>query len=77
MRRTTLVIDDGVFRQLKKKAAEEGRTFQAMANDLLRQALAQPERRDYRLILQGWKAEQQPGVNICDRDKLFELMDGR
>ena len=71
------MIDDGVFRQLKKKAADEGRTLQAMANDVLRRGLAEPERQHFRLVLKGWEAEQQPGVDVLDRDKLFDLMDGR
>jgi hypothetical protein len=71
------MIEDALFRQLKKKAAEEGRTLQAIANDLLRLALAQPPRQPYRLKLQGWNAEKQPGVDLLDRDKLFDLMDGR
>ena len=75
MARTTLVLDDNLLRQLKKKAAEEGRTFQAVANELLRRALTEPSRRSYRLKWQGWKATEQPGVNILDRDSLFELMD--
>jgi plasmid stability protein len=75
MARTTLVLDDNLLRQIKKKAAEEGRTFQAVANELLRRALAEGPRRPYRLNWQGWEAVEQPGVNILDRDSLFDLMD--
>lgn len=71
------MIDDGLFRQIKKKAAEEGRTLQAITNDLLRRALAQSARQAYRLNLKGWQAREQPGVDLLDRDKLFDLMDGR
>ncbi len=71
------MIEHSLFRQLKKKAAEEGRTLQATANDLLRRALAQPSRPRYRLKLQGWQANKQPGVDLLDRDKLFDLMNGR
>ena len=77
MPRTTLMIDDGLFRQIKKKAAAEGRTLQATANDLLRRALAQSPGQPYRLNLKGWQANEQPGVDVLDRDKLFDLMDGR
>lgn len=77
MARTTLVLEDSLFRQMKKKAAAEGRTLQAVANELLRRALTEPERKPYRLNWQGWKAELQPGVDICDRDSLFDLMDKR
>lgn len=75
MPRTTLALDPDLLRGLKEKAAREGRTLQAVANELLRQGLARRERRgDYRLELEGWEAEQQPGVDILDRDKLFDLM---
>lgn len=78
MSRTTLVLDDNLLRQLKKKAAEEGCSLQRLTNDLLRRALSPPPRsaRPYKLELLGWKATLQPGVDICDRDKLFDLMDG-
>lgn len=78
MARTTLTIDDVVLRQLKKMALEQGRTLQAVTNDLLRRALATPEPpKGYTLRLKGWEAQEQPGVDILDRDKLFDLMNGR
>lgn len=77
MRRTTLTIDDQLFRELKKKASEEGRTLQAVTNDLLRRSLVPSPAKPYRLQLQGWKAAEQPGVDLLDRDALFDLMDGR
>lgn len=77
MKRTTLTLDEHLFRQVKRKAAEEGRTLQAVVNDILRQALNSPPRRPYRLQLRGWKATELPGVNILDRDSLFDLLNGR
>jgi plasmid stability protein len=77
MGRTTLMIEDKILRELKKKAAEEGRTVQAVANDLLRSALRTPDRRSFTLNLQGWQATEQPAVDLLDRDKLFDLMNGR
>lgn len=75
MARTTLAIEDELLRTLKSKAAREGRTLQDVANELLRQGLAQRRQRgDYRLELDGWAAQEQPGVDILDRDKLFDLM---
>jgi len=52
MARTTLVLDDNLLRQLKKKASDEGRTFQAVANELLRRALTEPSRRLRSLLSQ-------------------------
>jgi len=51
--------------------------MQAVINDLLRAGLHRPATTGYRLKLYGWKAELQPGVDILDREKLFDLMDGR
>ena len=59
-------------------AATQGRTLAALVNELLRQALAVGSRRPaYKLELEGWEAEPQPGVDILDRDKLFDILNGR
>lgn len=77
MKRTTLKIEDRLLRRLKQKAAAEGRTLQDLANELLRRGLATADRTPYSLVLKGWEAELQPGVDIRDRDALFDLMNGR
>jgi len=77
MKRTTLKLDDVLLRRLKQRAAAEGRTLQDVANQLLRQALAARDREPYTLHMTGWKAAEQPGVDLLDRDALFDLMDGR
>lgn len=78
MKRTTLTIEDELFVQLKKRAAGQGKSMGSLVNDLLKQAIASPPRRkSFRLELDGWDTELQPGVDILDRDKLFDLMNGR
>ena len=78
MARTTLAIDDDLLKRIKEKAAREGRALQDVANELLRNALVQQKpKRNLKLKLRGWKATQRPGVDLLDRDKLFDLMDGR
>jgi hypothetical protein len=77
MARTTLDIDDRVLRELKKKAADEGRTLQAVANDLLKRALHPRPHQPFSLQIHGWAADLQPGVDILDRDSLFDAMNGR
>lgn len=73
-----MTLDDGLLRQLKQKAASEGRSLQAVIGDLLRQGLARPATPgSYTLSFGGWQAVEQPGVDILDRDKLFDLMSGR
>jgi plasmid stability protein len=77
MKRTTLALDDDLLRALKRRAAEQGKPLQAVVNDALRQAIASPRRGKFKLRLKGWSAKLQPGVDLADRDKLFDLMDGR
>jgi len=78
MKRTTLAIDDDLLKTLKATAARRGITLTSLVNEILRQFLATRARRqDYALKLEGWDAQLQPGVDILDRDKLFDLMNGR
>lgn len=78
MRRTTLALDEDLLRRLKQRALSEGRTMQAVASDLLRQGLARAGARlPYRLELTGWSAELEPGLDLFDRDRLLDVMDGR
>ena len=76
MARITLTIDDRILRELKKKAAAEGRTLQSVTSDLLRRSLLAPPQETCQLRLHGWKATEQPGVDLFDRDALFNFMDG-
>ena len=77
MKRTTLKLDESVLRRLKQRAAAEGRTLQDLTNELLRRALATQGHQPYTLDLEGWEATPQPGVDILDRDALFDVMNGR
>ncbi|HEY5998764.1 MAG TPA: DUF2191 domain-containing protein [bacterium] len=79
MKRTTLALDDDLLQKLRLRAAREGRSMQAVANDLIRHSIEIGNRpRDpYRLDLKGWEAQTRPGVDLLDRDALFDLMDGR
>ena len=78
MTRTTMKMEADLLRQLKERAAREGRSMQELASDLLRDGLARlRDPAPYRLRLEGWEAREQPGVDLLDRDKLFDLMDGR
>ena len=77
MARTTLDIDAPVLKELKKRAADEGRTLQAVANDLLKRALHTRAQEPFSLRLQGWAADLQPGVDVFDRDSLLDALNGR
>lgn len=78
MKRTTIALDDELLRKLKSDAAAKGLTLSDFVNDLLKQAITdRTQRNQFKLHLEGWKAEIQPGVDILDRDKLFDLINGR
>ena len=77
MKRTTLALDDDLLATLKRRAAEQRTTLQAIVNDVLRHAVTAKRPGGFKLRLRGWKAREQPGVDITDRDKLFDLMNGR
>lgn len=75
MQRTTVALEPAVLAALKRRAADQGRSVQELANELLRRGLeARPPRAGYRLELRGWEAELQPGVDLTDREKLFDLL---
>jgi predicted transcriptional regulator len=74
MAQTTIAIDEDLLRRIEEKAARESRTAEEVANELLRKSLdaAKP----YKLELKGWDAELQPGIDLTDRDKLYDILDG-
>jgi len=74
MARTTLTIDDVLLRELKTRAAREGRSVQQVANELLRRGM-KAARPAYRLRLHGSGAKLAPGVDLADRDRLLDLLD--
>lgn len=75
--RTTLILDDALFRELKKRAAQEQRTLTEVTQEALRLGL---ERRDVaqrgrRTKLPSF-AMGRPLVDVADRDRLQEALDG-
>ena len=77
--RTTIEIGDELLRQAKKKAADAGVPLREVVEAALRGYLAsRSPRKKFRL---RWgpatKGRIQPGVNLDDRQSLWDLMDGR
>lgn len=77
--RTTVDIEDALLRAAKKRAAEEGRTLTSVIEDALRRELAPQPRaaKPFRLRLLTKKGRILPGVDLADRDALYERMEGR
>lgn len=74
--RTTLVIDDDLFRELKKRAAEASRTLSQVTQDALRRGLArrEPVRRARRVRVPRFSMGK-PAIDLADRNQLLDLMD--
>ena len=76
--RTTIDIADEVLRQAKRRAADEGTPLRTVIEAALRAYLfRRPNRSSYKLAWRTERGRLLPGVDLDDRDKLFDLMDGR
>ena len=76
--RTTLVIDDELFRELKRRAADEGRTLSEVTQEALRRGLLRTpaRRRSQRERLPSF-AMGKPAVDLADRGQLLDALDRR
>ena len=76
--RTTLDIDDHLYQAAKVKAAQEGKTLTRVVEEALMQHLNPPKpAKRFKLKVITERGELLPGVNIDDRDSLYEIMEGR
>lgn len=76
--RTTIDISDELFRQAKKKAADDRVSLRDVVETALRRYLAgRPKGGGYRLRWTPERGRLLPGVNLDDRDALFDIMNGR
>ena len=79
--RTTIEIDDGVFQELKRLAAEERSTLRSVIEDALRAELARRKSYARERVMETvvtYKGRgTQPGVNIDSNADLLDSMEGR
>jgi hypothetical protein len=79
--RTTLDIDDILLKKAKAHARETHRTLTGVIEEALRQALtgarAPGAAPAHQLTLKTVRGALLPGVDISDRDSLYERMEGR
>ena len=77
--RTTLDLDDHLLSRAKRRAHAEGRTLTAFIEGALAAALApRPQQgRRFRLHLETDHGRFIGGVDIADRDALYDVMKGR
>lgn len=75
--RTTLDLEDSLLRAAKRRAAETGRTLTALIETALRELLRSEERAgEFHLEWTVVQGGAQAGVDLDDRDALFDRMDG-
>lgn len=75
--RTTIRIDDALYREVKARAARSGRTVAAVLEDAVRRGLAPTKRarRDRYTIRPTGKGGLRPGVDLSSNAALAEAMD--
>lgn len=79
--RTTLLLPDDLYREVKRVAADDGRTVTSFVEEALRAALARRDERPadrprYRVTPVSGRGTQ-PGVDLTDSSALTDLMEGR
>lgn len=80
MHRTTINLDEAVYRRVLRLAERRGKSLARTIEDLLRTALGEKTAAQCapRAPLPLHRANgPRPGVDISDRDRLYDLMDGR
>jgi hypothetical protein len=77
--RTTIDIDDRLLAAARRRAAENGMTLTAFVEHALAACLARrpAAAKAYRLAWKTTRGRTLPGVDLTDRDRLFEQMEGR
>ena len=78
--RTTLNLNDDLMTAVKTAAVQRGTTMTVIVEEALYDALARQgegPQSAFELELPTVKGTLRPGVDLSDRDSLYEVMDGR
>ena len=75
--RTTIDVPEPLFREAKRRAAEEGVSLREVVLRALRAHLGGAPRRAYRFRWRVEKGSGPPVVDVNDRDALYDVLDGR
>ncbi len=73
-------IADKLMRSVKRQAAESGQTVTRVIEDALRESLARRKSSRGQTFKLRWittHGRLQPGVDLADRDSLYDRMEGR
>jgi hypothetical protein len=77
MHRTTINLDEAIYRKVKRIAREKGQSLARTIQELLRSAMAPKKRTPRQPAPLHRRNGPQAGVDISDRDRLYDLMEGR
>jgi len=72
--KTTLIIPDPVFRDLKRKAADRKETMSAIVKQFLVQGLRESRKPKQPFCFPTFSAGP-PKVDVADREALYDLLD--
>jgi len=72
--KTTLIIPDPVFRDLKKRAAERDTTMSELATEYLREGLRQRPKPKKPLRLPSFSMGP-PLIDVTSRDEIYRVLD--
>lgn len=77
--RTTLDLEDRLFRAAKARAAERGETLTSFVESALRERLREGRKsgKPFRFRPLTKRGRVPPAVDVADRDALYEWMEGR
>ena len=73
--RTTLNIDDELFRKAKREASDRGITLTRFIEDAVRRALAPKRDEPYVFRWRTYTGGGTPAVDPADRDALYDWLD--
>jgi len=75
LKRTTVILDDDLFMELKKRSLLEGKTLKETINTLLRSSLSHSGQRGNKRF--NWKTYKcgRPKVVLHNREALFSKME--
>jgi hypothetical protein len=76
MHRTTINLDEAIYLRVKKLAARKGKSLARTIEDLLRGALSTRAGSPPSVPLHRGNGPL-PGVDVADRDRLYDLMERR
>jgi len=75
--KTTLIIPDRIFRELKRRAAQRRSTLSEVVAETLLRGLDEGSRGSARIEPLPTHDMGAPRVDLADRDALYRVMEGR